>query len=204
MNSPVSLLGLATAVPPYVIDQDVIARLAPIVFQKIFDEHPGMADIFAHTGIERRNFVRPLEWFGAPRDWSDRAEAYVEGASDLFVDAAQAALARAGLAGSDVDIVVTVSSTGIATPSIDARVGTRMGWRRDIMRVPVFGLGCAGGVSGLGIASRLARAEPGKNRADGRGRAVLAGVPLRSGQQDRIDRGRAVRRWRSGRGAARR
>lgn len=162
-NSPVSLLGLATAVPPYEVDQDLITRLAPIVFGKIFDDHPGMADIFAHTGIERRNFARPLEWFGEARNWRHRAEAYVECAGDLFVAAAQAALSRAELAAEDVDIVVYVSSTGIATPSVDAHVGARMGWRRNIMRVPVFGLGCAGGVTGLGIASRLARAEPGKN-----------------------------------------
>jgi alkylresorcinol/alkylpyrone synthase len=141
----------------------VITRLAPVVFRKIFDGHPGMLDIFDHTGIERRNVVRPLEWFLEPRDWRDRAEAYVQGAGDLFVAAAQEALAHAGIVAGDVDIVVTVSSTGIATPSIDARVGPRLGFRPDIVRVPVFGLGCAGGVSGLGIASRLARAEPGKN-----------------------------------------
>jgi alkylresorcinol/alkylpyrone synthase len=162
MNNPVSLLGLATAVPPHVIDQEVITRLAPIVFQRLFSDHPGMADIFAHTGIVQRNFARPLEWLGQPRDWGDRAEAYVECAGELFVTAAQAAMAHANVDASEIDIVVTISSTGIATPSIDARVGTRLGLRRDVTRVPVFGLGCAGGVSGLGIASRLARAEPGK------------------------------------------
>ena len=62
----------------------------------------------------------------------------------------------------DVDVVVTVSSTGIATPSLEARVATRMGFRADVMRVPVFGLGCAGGVSGLALGARLARAEPGE------------------------------------------
>jgi len=62
---------------------------------------------------------------------------------------------------SDVDTIVTVSSTGIATPSLEARVAGRMGFRSDVERVPVFGLGCAGGVSGLAIASRLARARPG-------------------------------------------
>ena len=54
-----------------------------------------------------------------------------------------------------------MSSTGIATPSLEARVAGRMGFRADVERVPVFGLGCAGGVSGLAIASRLARARPG-------------------------------------------
>ena len=62
----------------------------------------------------------------------------------------------------DVDVVVTVSSTGIATPSIEARVGPEMGFRPTVMRVPVFGRGCAGGVSGLTLGARLARAEPGE------------------------------------------
>jgi alkylresorcinol/alkylpyrone synthase len=57
--------------------------------------------------------------------------------------------------------VVTVSSTGIATPSLEARVAGRLGFRSDISRVPVFGLGCAGGVTGLSLAGRLAQARPG-------------------------------------------
>ncbi len=63
----------------------------------------------------------------------------------------------------DIDTVVTVCSTGIATPSLEARVAGRMGFRSDVTRVPVFGLGCAGGVSGLSIAARLAQARPGTN-----------------------------------------
>ena len=72
-----------------------------------------------------------------------------------------AAIARAGLTPADIDGLVFVSTTGIATPSIDARVAPRLGLRPDIRRVPVFGLGCAGGVTGLATASRLAAADPG-------------------------------------------
>jgi alkylresorcinol/alkylpyrone synthase len=61
----------------------------------------------------------------------------------------------------EIDGVVTVSTTGIATPSLDARCADRVGFRPGIRRVPVFGLGCAGGVNGLSIASRLALADPG-------------------------------------------
>ena len=61
----------------------------------------------------------------------------------------------------EVDTIVTISSTGIATPSLEARVAGRLGFRPDVERVPVFGLGCAGGVSGFSIASRLARSRPG-------------------------------------------
>jgi alkylresorcinol/alkylpyrone synthase len=67
------------------------------------------------------------------------------------------------LSGRDIDTIVTVCSTGIATPSLEARVAGRMGFRSDVSRVPVFGLGCAGGVSGLSIAARLAQARPGTN-----------------------------------------
>ena len=73
-----------------------------------------------------------------------------------------AALDRAGLRAADVDALVTVSTTGVATPSLEARVAGRMGFRDDAERVPVFGLGCAGGVSGLAIAARLARGVPGR------------------------------------------
>src|SRR4029079_12789958 len=62
-----------------------------------------------------------------------------------------------------IDGVVTVSTTGIATPSLEARAFTKVGFRESVRRVPVFGLGCAGGVNGLSIASRMAAAEPGTN-----------------------------------------
>ena len=78
------------------------------------------------------------------------------------MQAAQAALDRAGVSARDVDVIVTVSSTGIATPSLEARVGAEFGLKSSVTRVPVFGLGCAGGVSGMSIGARLARAVPGE------------------------------------------
>ena len=93
--------------------------------------------------------------------WPERNRAYLDGATQLFIDAATGALDRAGIRAAQVDTIVTVSSTGISTPSLEARVADRMGFRVDVERVPVFGLGCAGGVSGLSIASRLAQSRPG-------------------------------------------
>ncbi len=85
-------------------------------------------------------------------------EEALEAAEALYVEAATAALEQAEVAADEIDALVTVSTTGIATPSLEARVAGRMGWRGDAERVPVFGLGCAGGVTGLAIASRLAAA----------------------------------------------
>jgi len=161
-SPPVTLLALATAVPPNTLEQPAVADYARRIYAKSFARYPKLADVFVNAGIERRYSVRPIEWFDAPHDWTERTQAYLDGASALFVQAAQAALGRAGISARDVDVVVTVSSTGIATPSLEARVAEQMGFKSSTVRVPVFGLGCAGGISGLSIGARLARAVPGE------------------------------------------
>jgi alkylresorcinol/alkylpyrone synthase len=161
VNPRAALLSLATAVPPNVLRQRDVAEAASAHFGSRYPDFERLARVFETTGIFTRRSVRPIEWFAEPRGWPERTAAYLEGAQALFVEAAEAALAAAGLAADAVDTVVTVSSTGIATPSLEARVFERMGFRSDITRIPVFGLGCAGGVSGLSIAARLAEARPG-------------------------------------------
>ncbi|WP_291562201.1 type III polyketide synthase [Bradyrhizobium sp.] len=158
-----ALLSLATSVPPHVFLQKDVQAAAWDVFGSRFPDYDRFASIFTNTGIVKRHGVKPFEWYLEPRGWPERTEAFLEGAEALFIDVAGKALAGAGLDAADVDTVVTVCSTGIATPSLDARVHRRMGFRSDVSRVPVFGLGCAGGTSGLSIASRLAQARPGTN-----------------------------------------
>jgi alkylresorcinol/alkylpyrone synthase len=157
------IVSLATAVPPHVISQSDAASFATSAFGGRFDGFEHVAGVFMTSGIRRRRAVRPLEWYLQPLGWPERSEAYVEGACKLFVAAARQALDNAGLTPSQVDIVVTVSSTGIATPSIEARVAGELGLAAHVERVPVFGLGCAGGISGLSIAARLAQSQPGCN-----------------------------------------
>lgn len=161
--SSAALLSLATSVPPHIFLQKDILSAAWDVFGSRFPDYERFASIFANTGIIKRHGVKPFEWYLAQRGWPERTAAFFEGAEALFIEVATKALANAGLKPADVDTVVTVCSTGIATPSLDARVAARMGFRFDISRVPVFGLGCAGGASGLSIASRLAQARPGTN-----------------------------------------
>src|SRR5258707_9652968 len=126
MVRPVSVLSVATAVPPHVVEQAEIACRARAVFGPIFERHPAVGDVFLHAGIERRHMARPIEWYLAPRDWTDRTQAYLDVAGALFLAASREALARAGLEAGEVDTVVTVSSTGIATPSLDARAATAL------------------------------------------------------------------------------
>jgi alkylresorcinol/alkylpyrone synthase len=161
MSVPVALLSLATAIPPYDLPQEQAVERARQLFDGSFPAFERMTAVFKSSGIDHRQLVQPPGWYRSTLDWPERSAAYLAGATDLFVAAATKALAEAGLGASSVDIVVTVSSTGIATPSLEAQASARMGFRPDIARVPVFGLGCAGGVTGLGLAARLARSTPG-------------------------------------------
>lgn len=157
---PCSLLSVATAVPPHVIEQADAKITARRAFGRkaLFDR---LAGVFDNAGIARRHIVAPSSWYEEAHGWGDRNAVYLEAAEPLFEQAAAEAIAKAGLTPADIDGVVAVSTTGIATPSLDARVGPRLGLRGDVRRIPLFGLGCAGGVSGLATAARLASADPG-------------------------------------------
>ena len=155
-----SLLSLATAVPPFVIEQADAKALGREAFGRkaLFDRLSG---VFDNAGIARRHIVAPPEWYAARHGWHERNAVYLDAAEGMFLDAASSAIERAGLTPAGIDGIVTVSTTGIATPSLEARVAGRLGLRENARRVPVFGLGCAGGVNGLALAARLAAAEPG-------------------------------------------
>ncbi len=191
MTAPVTLLSLATATPPHTLTQATALDTARDLLAGSFRDFERMTSVFANAGIAERQLARPVEWYLKPRDFTERTAVYLEVALDLFVTAANGALAEAGLDAADIDTIVTVSSTGIATPSLEARAMARIGFRDDVSRIPVFGLGCAGGVSGLGLAARIARATPGSTvlfvtvelcslalRTDGVGKADVIATAL--------------------------
>jgi alkylresorcinol/alkylpyrone synthase len=155
-----SLLSLVTAVPPHVIEQQHAKDIGRRAFGRkaLFDR---LSSVFDNAAIARRHVVAPPEWYEEPHGWAERNAVYLAATEQMFENAGRAAIADAGLAPEQIDGVVTVSTTGIATPSLEARVGPRLGLRPDVRRVPVFGLGCAGGVSGLALTARLAASEPG-------------------------------------------
>ncbi|MGH6907121.1 MAG: type III polyketide synthase [Aestuariivirga sp.] len=155
------LRSLATAVPEHTLKTSDVIREAVTIFAGRHGDFERMMPVFGNTGIECRYSVRPYAWFRDDQGWPERTEAFIEGAALLFQKAVTAALEKANVSPAEVDTIVTVCSTGIATPSIEARVLHDMGFRDDVRRVPVFGLGCAGGVLGLSLAARLTEASPG-------------------------------------------
>jgi alkylresorcinol/alkylpyrone synthase len=155
------LISLATAVPPNELRTPDVIREATSIFAGRHKDFERLMPVFGNSGIAKRYSVCPYEWFRSDQGWPERTAAFIEGASLLFAEVTRAALAQAGLTAAEIDAIVMVSSTGVATPSIEARMMDELGFRPDVQRTPVFGLGCAGGVSGLSLASRLARAAPG-------------------------------------------
>lgn len=157
------LNALSTATPPHELPQDLVERNARRILGPRFAQFERMASSFKTSGVEKRYSFAPIEWFDDPKNWQDRNGLYLEGGKSLFIETAQAALSQAELSADAIDIVVTVSSTGIATPTLEALAAKDLGFRTDIQRVPLFGLGCAGGVTGLSVAQQLASANPNAN-----------------------------------------
>jgi len=127
--------------------------------------------VFDRTGVETRYFVRPLDWYTGGPSFEERNGAYAECAVELGAEAISTCLERAGVAADDVDYLFFVTTTGLATPSVDARLARRLGMRPDLRRAPLFGLGCAGGAGALIRATDVLRAAPG-------GRALVLSVEL--------------------------
>jgi alkylresorcinol/alkylpyrone synthase len=155
------LAALATAVPPFILAQDAVAARVQTLFAA--DPNVGrLLPVFANAGIRRRHACVPLSWFEEPHGWPERNQLYLASAVPLLRDASARALDEAGIPAGEVGAVVTVSTTGIATPSLDARLIECLGLAPTVQRLPIFGLGCAGGVLGFGRAATMAAAMPDK------------------------------------------
>jgi alkylresorcinol/alkylpyrone synthase len=155
------VVALATAVPGNLLDQEAVVERA----RHLFAGAAGLdrlLPVFAASGIRRRYSSVPLDWFQQPHGWPERNRRYLATALDLLESAAGRALDCAGMPRSEIGAIVVVSTTGIATPSLDALLIDRMRLAPTVQRLPIFGLGCAGGVIGLARAATLAAAMPDK------------------------------------------
>jgi len=158
----VRLASLVTVAPDVLLDQRDAIERARRIFGATRGDVERLLPVFEHAGIGTRRACVPLDWFDRPHAWSERARLFVEHATSLLADASRRALATAGLDAAAIDAIVCVSTTGFATPSLEARLMERLPFRRDVQRLPIFGLGCAGGVLGLSRAADVARAAPGR------------------------------------------
>ncbi len=112
--------------------------------------------------VDGRHLALTLEEYETLDSFTDANDAFIRTAVEVGARAIEDSLERAGVAVEDLNHIFFVSTTGVSTPSVDARIANRLGLRRDIKRTPIFGLGCVAGAAGITRASDYLRAYPGQ------------------------------------------
>ena len=154
------LLAIATVVPPYKFDQDEARTFAGRMFGSRLSEVDRLLPVFDSAGIRSRYFSVPIEWFGTEHPMDERNRLYIQSAPDLGEQASRQVLEKTSTTPDQIDYIIYINTTGLATPSIDARLINVLGLRRDIRRTPIWGLGCAGGAAGLAHAYHYLLGHP--------------------------------------------
>ncbi len=141
-------------------NQQEVKKQAREMFAADFPQVDRLIHAFDNTEIIDRNFVKPLSYYTEPNTFEERNNEYVRSTLNYSVQAAEAAIENTGINKADITDILFVSTTGLSTPSLDALIINQMRLNPHINRTPVWGLGCAGGVSGMAKANTLARANP--------------------------------------------
>jgi alkylresorcinol/alkylpyrone synthase len=155
-----TIASVATAVPPYQISQPFARDYSRQFFEPEIADVDRYLTVFDNSEIDTRYLAAPPEWFMQPRSFGEANDIFIDMACKLGEEAARRCLDQAGVAPESIDHIFFVSTTGLAAPSIDARLITLLGMRPHTRRTPIWGLGCAGGLGGLERAQEYVRAYP--------------------------------------------
>ncbi len=154
------IASVATAYPPYRYPQAVLTAAVKRVFKDKMDETRIIDRLHSHCGVDYRHVMFPIDNLGMYSGFEQSNDAWVEGALEIGQQAIETALDRAGLEPTDISAIFVASTTGLAMPSLDARLINRMGFKNNTKRTPIFGLGCAAGAVGISRAADYVRAYP--------------------------------------------
>ena len=154
------IASVGSAFPKHYYPQMVLSEALKRYWQGRLD-NPAVVDrMHAHAEIDGRFLALPVDAYYEMNTWGQANNAWIECAQDLGEQALCRALAGTGLGAQDLDALFVVSVTGIASPSLDARLVNRMGLSPRLKRIPIFGLPCVAGVAGIARAADYVRAFP--------------------------------------------
>jgi len=155
-----SILGSGTAHLPYSFHQSDVKPFVKDMFADIFSDIDRLIGLFENTGIDTRQFCVPMEWFKNIPGFKEKNSIYIENAVRYGIESLTACMEKCQIDIQDISHLFYISTTGLATPSIDVRILNELGAGPHTKRTPIWGLGCAGGAVGLSRALDYVRAYP--------------------------------------------
>ncbi len=156
------IASVGTAFPPHRYPQAVITEALKQRMQDKLEIPAILERLHRNCGVDYRHIMYPLDTIGTLKGFGSMNDLWIKGALELGEQAVRKALERAGVEAGEVSAIFFTSVTGIACPSIDARLVNRMGFPKDIKRTPIFGLGCVAGAAGISRAADYVKAFPGQ------------------------------------------
>ena len=154
------IAAVGRALPEHYYDQETLLAALKAHWGPKFHNPSRIEQLHRNVLVGGRHLALPIERYPELASFGDANEAWIGCALELGEQAVRDALERAGLLPQDVRHLFFVTVTGIATPSIDARLVNRIGLRSDVKRTPIFGLGCVAGAAGIARAADALRAFP--------------------------------------------
>ena len=154
------IASVGTAFPAHRYPQAVITEALKERMQDKLEIPGVMNRLHSNCGVDFRHIMFPLDSLGTLSGFGQHNDLWIKGALELGQEAIRKALDHVGLEPSDISAIFFTSVTGIACPSIDARLVNLMGFPNDVKRTPIFGLGCVAGAAGISRATDYVRAYP--------------------------------------------
>nr|WP_285862964.1 3-oxoacyl-[acyl-carrier-protein] synthase III C-terminal domain-containing protein [Lederbergia lenta] len=158
------IMSVGTGIPEFSVSQTETMEFAKQLFSTSVKDLDRLLKVFHNGEIEKRHFVKDMDWYKQTHSFSEKNDAFIEAAVKLSIESINACLKSSMLKQSvsyeEIDAIFMICSTGLATPSLEARIMNYLPFSEHTKRIPIWGLGCAGGAAGLARAHDYCKAFP--------------------------------------------
>jgi alkylresorcinol/alkylpyrone synthase len=154
------IAAVGRALPPHHYDQETLLAALQRRWGDRYFNLERLERLHRNVLVGGRHLALPIEEYDRLTTWGEANDAWIRVAQEVGAEAVLDGLSRAGLSTQDISALIFVTVTGVATPSIDARLMNRLGLPPGVKRMPIFGLGCVAGAAGIARAADYVRAYP--------------------------------------------